>query len=150
MYLVRPWLYIGKYGNTQHLPHLNANRIRAILQLEELEAAPGMHTLFLPIADGVPLPENAFRRGLSFILLEHQLGRNILIACAAGISRSVTFAIAALRETEGVPLVEAYGEIVKKNTMALPHPVLWLSLCKFYNEDIPYVEVLKKYNRERN
>lgn len=148
MYLVRPWLYIGRYRDTQHLPHLNAHHIRAMLQLEELQVQPGMHALYLPIKDGVPLPENTFRRGLNFILLEHQLGRNVLIACAAGISRSVTFAIAALRETEGTPLVAAYGEIVKKNSMALPHPVLWRSLCSFYNEDIPYVEVLKKYNRE--
>lgn len=147
MYLVRPWLYIGKHRDTLNLPHLKANHIRAMLQLEELVGQPGIHTLYLPAEDGTPIPVNDYRRGINFILLEHQLGRNVMIACAAGISRSVTFAIAALKETEGAPLLAAYGEIVKMNTMALPHPALWHSLCSFYQEDIPYVEVLKKYNR---
>ena len=31
--------------------------------------------------------------------------------------------------------------------MALPHPALWQSLCAYYQESTPYVEVLKLYNR---
>jgi len=149
MYPVRPWLYVGKIRDTLNLPHLNANHIGAMLQLEEPVIQPGMHVLYLPIADGAPLPVDALRRGVGFLLLEHRLGRNVLIACAAGISRSVIFAIATLKEAEDIPLLAAYEEIVKKNNRALPHPVLWQSLCSFYHEDVPYVEVLRKYNRER-
>ncbi|WP_161888400.1 protein-tyrosine phosphatase family protein [Pontibacter russatus] len=149
MYPVRPWLYVGKHRDTMNLPHLNANHIGAMLQLEEAVAQPGMHVLYLPIADGVPLPVETLRRGVSFLLLEHGLGRNVLIACAAGISRCVTFAIAALKETEGIPLLAAYSEIVQKNSRALPHPVLWQSLCSFYHENTPYIEVLRIYNRKR-
>ena len=150
MYLVRPWLYIGKQRDALSLPHLRARHIQAMLQLEELVVQPGIHALHLPIADGAPIPLPYFRRGVSFILLEHGLGRNVLIACAAGISRSVTFAIAALKETEGTPLLAAYGEIVQRHAMALPHPVLWQFLCSYYREHTPYIEVLKKYNKERN
>ncbi|GAA4437602.1 hypothetical protein GCM10023188_31980 [Pontibacter saemangeumensis] len=150
MFTVRPWLYIGKHRDAENLPQLQAYHIRGMLQLEEPVEQPGIHTLFLPVQDGVPISENDYRRGIKFMLLEHQLGRNVLIACATGISRSITFAIAALKETEGSSLLSAYGEIVQEHAMALPHPALWQSLCAYYQENIPYVEVLKRYNRAKN
>lgn len=150
MFTVRPWLYIGKHRDAENLPQLQAYQIRAMLQLEEPVEQPGIHTLYLPVQDGVPVPESDYRRGIRFILLEHQLGRNVLIACAAGISRSITFAIAALKETEGSSLLSAYEEIVQAHSMALPHPALWQSLCAYYQESTPYVEVLKLYNRAKS
>jgi len=147
MYFIRPWLYIGKHRDTLNLPQLQGYHIRAMLQLEELVPQPGVHCLYLPVADGVPFAKTDFRRGVDFILLEHRLNRNVLVACAAGISRSVTFAIAALKETEQMPLLDAYRDIVKVHERALPHQALWLSLCAFYHESIPYIDVLRLYNR---
>lgn len=149
MYPVRPWLYIGKQRDTVNIPQMQAKQIRAMLQLEERVEQPGMHILFLPVEDATAIAADDFRRGVNFILLEHQLGRKVMIACAAGISRSVTFAVAALHETEGISLLIAYSEIVNVHSMALPHPALWQSLCSYYQQDIPYVEVLRKYNRAK-
>ncbi|GAB3540154.1 hypothetical protein GCM10027443_37670 [Pontibacter brevis] len=150
MYSVRPWLYIGKCRDTVNLPRLKSNHIRGMLQLEDLVEQLGIHVLHLQVADGHPIPEKEFQRGIHFVLLEHKLGRNVLIACGAGISRSVTYAIAALKETEGLSLLAAYGEIVKRNYTALPHAVIWKSLCAYYNEDVPYIEVLRQYNIARS
>ena len=149
MYLVRPWLYIGKQRDTENLPQLQAKQIRAMLQLEERVEQPGVHVLYLPVRDATAIAANDLRRGVSFILLERQLGRKVMIACAAGISRSVTFAVAAIYETEGIPLLMAYSDIVRVHSMALPHPALWKSLCLYYQQDVPYVEVLRLYNRAR-
>lgn len=131
----------------QNLSNLSLNQIKGVLQLEDPQEIPEVHSLYLPIKDGAPLAEEDFWRGIQFILLEHQLNRNVMIACAAGISRSVTFAIAVLKETEDLTLLEAYRQIVLGDAAALPHPVLWESLCRIYNLDIPYIEVLKIYNR---
>ncbi|MHA6250016.1 dual specificity protein phosphatase family protein [Pontibacter sp. CAU 1760] len=147
MHPIRPWLFIGKYRDMLNPSNLVVNQIKGVLQLEDPQELPDVHSLYLPIQDGAPLVEEDFWRGIQFILLEHQLGRNVVIACAAGISRSVTFAVAVLKETENLTLLEAYRQIVQGDAAALPHPVLWESLCRIYNVDIPYVEVLKIYNK---
>lgn len=144
---IRPWLYIGKYRDTLNPDNLRVNHIQGVLQVEEPQEMAHAHTLYLPIVDGVPLPEAEFWRGLNFILVEHKLGRNVMIACSAAISRCVVFAVAALHESEGLTLLEAYEQILQVHPAALPHPVLWDSLCKLYEEPIPYVEVLKLYNK---
>ena len=143
---VRPWLFVGKFRDTLNPNYLKANNIEAMLQFAELVEYPGILACHLAVEDGVPLTPVDFQRGLNFILEQHQQDKKVLIACGAGISRSVIFTIAALRETEGTALLGAYQEIVNAHIEALPHPVLWKSLCAFYQEDIPYIQVLRHYN----
>ncbi|MCJ8163423.1 hypothetical protein MKJ04_01130 [Pontibacter sp. E15-1] len=121
-----------------------------MLELEELEQYPGIHTLYIPTENDVPFSLKDFRRGVDFILLEHHLGKNVLIASGAGISRAVAYALAVLKEEEGLSLLQAYTLTLRQEFKALPHPVIWQSLCKFYGENIPYLEVLRKYNKARN
>ena len=147
---VRPWLYVGKFRDTLNLNYLKASNIEAMLQFAELVEYPGIPAFYLAVEDGIPLTPADFQRGLSFILEHHQQGKSVLIACGAGISRSVIFTIAALRETEGAALLKAYQEIVNAHIEALPHPVLWKSLCTYYQEDIPYIQVLRLYNSVRS
>lgn len=117
-----------------------------MLQIAELVEYTNIPSLHLAAEDGCPLSSADFERGINFVLQNHQQDRKVLIACGAGISRSVIFAIAALRETEGTPLLTAYQEIVNAHIAALPHPVLWKSLCAHYQEEIPYIQVLRHYN----
>ena len=81
--------------------------------------------------------------GVEFVRLEKALGRNVLIACGMGISRSATFAIAALMEEEGLGLLDAFGEVRARHPEALPHPALWQSLCDHYGEDVPYARLFE-------
>lgn len=146
MNTIRPWLFIGKFRETLNHGLLKANNIKAMLQFAELVEYSGITSFLLAVEDGIPLSSTDIQRGISFVLQQHQQGKKVLIACGAGISRSVVFTIAALHETEGTDLLTAYQEIVNAHIAALPHPVLWKSLCAYYQEDIPYVKVLKHYN----
>ncbi|MFD3002703.1 dual specificity protein phosphatase family protein [Pontibacter toksunensis] len=143
---VRPWLFVGKFRDTLNYRCLKANNIEAMLQFAELVEYTDIPALHLAVEDGSPLSSADLQHGISFVLQQHQQDKKVLIACGAGISRSVIFAIAALRETEDTALLTAYQEIVHAHIAALPHPVLWKSLCAHYQEEIPYIQVLRHYN----
>jgi protein-tyrosine phosphatase len=139
---IRPWLYVGKYRDTLDGKRLVEAGIQAVLQLAAPFEYPGLDVLYLPVDDGVPIDPMLFERGIAFIRA-HCPDRPLLIACGAGVSRSVSFAIVALRELEQRSLLEAY-EIVKTcHPDAMPHPTLWNSLCEHYGEEVPFVELLR-------
>lgn len=132
MLQVRDWLYQGKYSDTINLDLLRQHNIRAILHLAEYVQQPDIETLYLPVEDGEPIPEKYIQQGVAFVMNYHP--SNVLIACGAGISRSSSFTAAVLKTHEGLTLKEALIDIRRKYSHAQPHPVVWQSLCKFYNE----------------
>jgi protein-tyrosine phosphatase len=138
---IRPWLYVGKYRDTLDLDLLEYYQIEAMLQLAEAVKQPGIESLYLPIEDGEPLPLDLLRRGVDFVLNEKRSKHTILVACGAGQSRSVAFAIASLKEAEDLPLLTAYQEIKRRHPDALPHMALWESLCNYYSEPIPFMQI---------
>jgi len=143
MYPIRPWLYVGKFSETQDDVMLRRREIGAMLQLADSVKQPGIPSLYVPVEDGEPLPVDLLRMGVEFVRLEKALGRNVLIACGAGISRSATFTIAALKEEESLGLLEAFRQVRAKHPGAMPHPALWESLCDYYGEDVPYMRLLE-------
>ena len=140
---IRPWLYIGKYRDTLNKAYLESRSIRAMLQLAEEVQQPGLNCLYLQVEDLAPIPPDLLRQGLDFILSEKQAGHRILVACGAGINRSSAFCTAALIETEGVSLMDAFKEVKKYHPEALPHQPVWKSLCEYYGEAIPYLDVMR-------
>ncbi len=141
MYPIRPWLTIGKFSETQDDDLLWQRGVGAILQLADSIQHAGIPSLYLPVEDGAPLPFDVLRTGVEFVRLEKALGRKVLIACVAGISRSATFAIAALKEEERLFLLDAFREVHAMHPDALPHPALWASLCEYYREDVLYANL---------
>lgn len=139
---IRPWLYIGKYKDTLRYSYLSENKIGSMLQLAELVKQPAMVSLYLAIEDGQPLPPHLLEKGVNFIINEKEQGKRVLVACGAGISRSTSFALAALKDVEGLQLLEALQAIREHHPDAMPHPVLWQSLCDFYGEAIPFIEIM--------
>lgn len=137
---INDWLHIGKYRDTLDLPYLRFNKIGAMLQLAELIEQPEISALYLPVEDGQYLPHHLLTQGIEFVKIHHQVGKHILIACGAGISRSATFCMAALKEIEGITLLESYQLIQSKHDIALPHPELIKSLCDYYDEH-PYDKI---------
>ena len=73
----------------------------------------------------------------------------MLVACGAGISRSSTYAIASLKEIEDLGLLQAFHEVRALHTEALPHPELWKSLCAYYEEDVPFLTLLRESGMKR-
>lgn len=140
---IRDWLYIGSLRDTQSHATLSANGIGAMLQLAVAVPQTDITRHYLPIEDGRPLSPGLLHTGLDFVATERQNGNRVLIACAAGISRSATFTIAALKESEPISLREALRTVVMSHPETFPHPALWKSLCDFYGEPVPLKEMVK-------
>ena len=145
---IRPWLYIGKYRETLNRRLLIANQIEAMLQLAEAVDQPGIASLYLPVEDFEPLPPDLLSRGVEFVRAEKCKGHRVLVACGAGINRSAAFCVAVLKEEEGLGLLEALRAVREKHSEALPHPPVWESLCRYYQEDAPVGAVFSKPERE--
>jgi protein-tyrosine phosphatase len=131
-------LYVGRYRDTVNLTLLQAHNINAMLQLADRVEQPGIEVLYLDVEDGEPLPAEKLRQGVAFVRDQLAAGRRVLIACGAGISRSVTFAIAVLHEEGGISLLDAFHDIHSIHPDALPHYKLWHSLCEYYHENAPF------------
>jgi dual specificity protein phosphatase-like protein len=141
MHKIRPWLYVGKYRETIDINILITYRISAMLQLADKVEQIGIASLYVPVEDGEPLPTEKLRQGVDFVRAQKAAGKTVLVACGAGISRSVTYTIAALKEEENLSLPDAYKQILDHHPDALPHPALWESLRTYYNEPTTYAEL---------
>ncbi|MBN2006692.1 MAG: dual specificity protein phosphatase family protein [Anaerolineae bacterium] len=134
---IRSWLYVGKYRETLDVDLLSAKKIGAVLQLAEAVTYPDIVSLYLPVEDGIPLPDHFLRQGVDFVLSEKRREQTVLIACGAGMSRSVAFAVAALKEAEDLSVLEAFRVVKEHHPESLPHPEIWESLCAYYHEVFP-------------
>jgi protein-tyrosine phosphatase len=140
---IRPWLYIGKYRDTLDKNYLNFKSIKAMLQLADLVEQKEINSLFLPVEDMGPTSPALIKQGVDFILAEKEKGSKILVACGAGMNRSTAFCMAALKEVEGLSLLDAYKEIKRRHPESLPHEPVWESFCKYYNESTPYLDIMR-------
>jgi protein-tyrosine phosphatase len=140
---IRPWLFIGKYSETLQASYLRAKSIQAMLQLADKVEQPGITSLYLSVEDFAPLQFDLLEKGIAFIREQKQLGHPILVACGAGINRSSTFCTAALKEEEGLSLFDAFKEVKRKHPESMPHEPVWESLCKYYGETTPYLDVMR-------
>jgi protein-tyrosine phosphatase len=140
---IRPWLFIGKYRDTTDKAYLSAKSIDAMLELAEKVEQPGIVSLYLPVEDVVPISFALLAQGITFVREHKKQGYRVLVACGAGINRSSAFSLAALKEEEGLGLFEAFLEVKKKHPESMPHELVWESLCSYYNEAIPYIDVMR-------
>jgi protein-tyrosine phosphatase len=140
---IRPWLYIGAYRDTKNQPYLNLKNIQAMLQLAEKVEQPNIVSLYLPVEDLAPISNEHIRQGVDFIRAHKAKDKRILVACGAGINRSSSFCAAALKEEEGLSLFEAFKEVKRLHPESMPHQPVWESLCIYYNETTPYLDVMR-------
>jgi len=147
MQQVRTWLFIGKYSETLNRDLLDRSQIQAILQLAAPVEHQGIEVLYLPVDDGVPLQPEMLASGVAFIRREYAQGNHVMVACGAGISRSVTFAIASLKEEEDTSLLEAFRAIAAVHPAGMPHPELWQSLCAYYDEELSFLEMWRQIRK---
>ena len=140
---IRPWLYIGKYRDTLDKNYLDFKSIKAMLQLADRVEQKGINSLFLPVEDMGPTSHVLIKQGVDFILTEKENGHKVLAACGAGINRSTAFCMAALKEVEGLSLLDAFKEIKRKHPESMPHEPVWESFCRYYNESTPYLDIMR-------
>jgi len=140
---IRPWLFIGNIRDTANKSYLKYKSIQSILQLAMEVDYPGITSLYLPVEDFAPLNFDQLKQGVAFIREQKRLGNRVLVACAAGINRSSSFCASAVKEEEGISLFDAIREVKKKHPEAMPHEPVWESLCQYYNETTPYLDVMR-------
>jgi protein-tyrosine phosphatase len=140
---IRPWLFIGSYRDTKHLAYLQFKSITAMLQLAERVEQPAIVSLYLPVEDLAPISSVHIRQGLDFIREQKDKGNRILVAGGAGMNRSSAFSAAALKEAESLTLFEAFKEVKRCHPESMPHQPVWDSLCEYFKESIPYLEVMR-------
>ncbi|HLA06318.1 MAG TPA: dual specificity protein phosphatase [Anaerolineales bacterium] len=140
---IRPWLFIGNIRDTLNSSYLSHKSIQAMLQLAAKVEQFNITSLYLPVEDFAPLQFDLLEKGVSFIREQKRLDHRILVACGAGINRSSSFCAAALKEEEGLSLFDAFKEVKKKHPESLPHEPVWDSLCKYYNEATPYLDLMR-------
>jgi hypothetical protein len=134
MYAIRPWLLVGRYAETRDPARLGAAGVGAMLHLAEAVSQPGVASLYLPVDDGAPIPHAALDEGLAFVRRAREHGHVVLVACGAGTSRSVAFAAAALKEAEGMGVLDAVWAVRARHPDAQPHYRLLASLCEYFGE----------------
>ena len=140
---IRPWLYIGKYRETLNKSYLDHKAIGAMLLLAEKVEQPGIVSLYLPVEDVAPISSEHIRQGVKFIREQKTRGNRVLVACGAGMNRSSAFSAAALKEEEGLALLEAFKEVKRCHPESMPHEPVWNSLCHYYGEETPYLDVMR-------
>ena len=140
---IRPWLYIGSFHDTHQGGYLTDRSIQAMLLLDENIELHNITTLYLPVQDFSPLKFELLDRGLEFIREQKSLDRTILVACAHGINRSSAYCTAALKNIEGIDLLNALREVQKHRPIAMPIESVWESLCEYYGENISYLDVMR-------
>jgi protein-tyrosine phosphatase len=140
---IRPWLFVGSYRDTLSKDYLDLFSIGAMLQFAEEIEQTDIESLYLPIEDDLPTSKKHIRAGVDFIREHKRKGDRVLVACGAGINRSSIFATAALKEEEGLSLIDAYQQVKKYHPEALPNLSVWESFCNYYAEPIPYLEVIR-------
>lgn len=141
MHKIRDWLYVASYRETQDLAQLNKQNVGAVLHLQQLVEHDGIATLYLPIQEGLPLSKHDIIAGLNFIQDQHAHGKSVVVACGAGISRSVIFAVGALKIAENISLSKAFSDIRKVHERAMPDELHWQSMCQYFGENIDFWEM---------
>lgn len=144
MYKIRDWLYISSFPIASNYEAVKKAGIQAMLLVYKDIKHPDIAHLFLPLMEGIPISEETIARGMNFIKEHQQRGQRVMISCAAGISRSVTFATAALKEIESLSLRDAFMAIRARNREALPDHVHWQSLIDYYGGGIDYWKLFEE------
>lgn len=141
MYKIRDWLYISDYATAMSKTALTDAGIQGMLQLFQAIELDDIDTKFVPIGDGLPLLPLQIEKAIAFIHEQHNKKHRLLSTCGAGLSRSVTFAIIALKEIEGLSLADGYRAIYKHHPKAMPDYIHWKAIAIYYSEEDNFWEV---------
>ncbi len=132
-------LYVGGWiEGIEHTSTLRKMGITHILQLSTPHPAWPDDFVVCDNAlnDGTFVPRERLERGVDFVRAQREAGHTVLVACAAGISRSTTFVIAYLLRALGYDLYDAWQLVHSRHPKTWPACEMWESLITHY--DLPY------------
>lgn len=141
MHQIRDWLYITGYALASNVPYIRNEGFDAMLQLYRPIAVEGVKSHFVELVDGQAITPAEVAAAVRFVQGHHAAGAKVLVTCGAGVSRSVTMSIAALKAIEGGDLEAIYRDVRSRHPGAMPDQVHWASLCAYFGEDVPFWEM---------
>ena len=131
MDFVTPHLLIGNLAEACDEELLRRFKIEAVVNCcqeappQELYQKLGVKAVWIPFEDGMSFgPERhaVFARTLEFIKKELETGKNVLVHCRAGVSRSSAFMASYLFWSGAEPTFdEAFRRVRTAHPIALPH-----------------------------
>ena len=134
-------IYIGESETVQKQDEVYKEEITTIVRLDQIPRTQGQWSGKFTLLD-MPIPDCEYLEGdtieviTAFMHKHIEDGKNVLVHCHMGISRSVSMVMAYLIEYESMSLAEAYGTVREGRVSAYPHDRLLLSLIDHY--DLPY------------
>lgn len=138
MHKIRPWLFVGTYAESKNWEWLEKHRINALLQVHKPVTHSQISTWYVPAVDGQRISGATFDNAIRYVRRQHRQHHRVLIACGAGISRSVTFTVASLKAIEGLSLEDAYKSVYEVHREAMPDHVHWQALCEYFHEEVSF------------
>lgn len=126
-------IWIGGHAAALNRDFLLENRITSLLNMAiEIDYYPaeGVHLTKIGIHDGESPRPGCFEKAADVIYRARSHGANILVHCAAGISRSVTATISYFMLYEKMKYWDALSMIRENRRQASPHPLLVRSLIR--------------------
>jgi len=123
-------LFVGNWGDALSLIWPNANYISAVLNvcenLDQLDS--NIAYMHVPFPDHLPIPKESFDMCMNWLNGQYTLGKNILIHCAVGVSRSPTICAAFLVKTGLAKTIDEGLQIIKQARPEVdPAPLTFLS-----------------------
>jgi len=132
-----PGLYIGSIYDSRNQEKLKENGITHILSIHDKDQVNIPNYNYLRIFSHDSSSEDIshhFRQCIEFIHQTRLNGKNVLVHCLAGISRSVTIVTAYLMVLTGKPLIDVLNAVKQQRSCASPNTGFKLQLKKF--EDV--------------
>ncbi len=138
MHQIREWLYISSYALASNAAYMRSEGFNAMLQLYRPITIEGVQAHYLELTDGDTIPQAQILAAIAFVQAQHAAGHKVLVTCGAGISRSVTMTIAALKAIEGGELEAIYRDVRTRHPEAMPDQAHWDSVAAYFGEDVPF------------
>lgn len=95
--------------------------------------------------DGTPIPADLFAKSQAWLAGHWDRDSKILVSCAAGMSRSVTMAVALLTLKGGVSFLDAIEEVMAKRPEANPHPMVLASAAAMCGQPLTLTNLRQVY-----
>ena len=101
----------------------------------KLTGAPSVQVVRIGIEDGRITNCGVFEKAADVIATARSEGKNVLVHCAAGVSRSATAVMAYLMIHEGMGWADALCYLRESRPCVNPHPLLVRSLVRDLGEN---------------
>lgn len=132
-HLIIPGLFLGNERSSRNLNWLNENKIQVIITVNlDVFHHPGIDHHFIPVTDQASVKiDQFFARSYKWIHEALQKGRNVLVHCQMGISRSATIVCSYLIRSQNLSFENAMKLIKSKRSFASPNYGFKEQLIKF-------------------